>query len=92
MKFTALHRAVGAAPGPLTNDLLDLAVSEGVTERDDLDALVAAARTAQPGEEFSHEGITYTRATGKRAEGAPTTVQSQWVRTHEDRPRWTRFA
>jgi hypothetical protein len=37
MVFTAIHRALGVAPGPLTNDLLDAAVTAGVTETDDLD-------------------------------------------------------
>lgn len=37
MSFTALHRAIGAAPGPLTDELLDAAVAAGVTETNDLD-------------------------------------------------------
>lgn len=37
MNFTALHRAIGAAPGPLTDAVLDIAVAAGVTETDDLD-------------------------------------------------------
>ena len=37
MIFTALHRALGVAPGPLTDDLLDEAVREGVVETNDLD-------------------------------------------------------
>ncbi|QKW36239.1 ATP-binding protein [Actinomadura sp. NAK00032] len=37
MTFTALHRALGVAPGPLTDGLLDAAVSSGVMETDDLD-------------------------------------------------------
>lgn len=37
MTFTALHRAVGAEPGPLTEDLLDQAVRAGVEETTDLD-------------------------------------------------------
>ncbi|MEU0946832.1 ATP-binding protein [Streptomyces canus] len=37
MSFTALHRALGVAPGPWTEDLLDAAVAAGVTESDDLD-------------------------------------------------------
>lgn len=37
MTFTALHRAVGATPGPLTDDLLNAAVSAGVEETSDLD-------------------------------------------------------
>ncbi|WKK14839.1 putative DNA binding domain-containing protein (plasmid) [Rhodococcus ruber] len=32
MTFTALHRAVGAEPGPITDELLNLAVSAGVEE------------------------------------------------------------
>ncbi|MBN9177826.1 MAG: putative DNA binding domain-containing protein [Microbacterium sp.] len=37
MTFTALHRALGVAPGPLTDELLDAAVNGGVTEANDLD-------------------------------------------------------
>ena len=37
MSFTALHRALGVAPGPLTDELLDAAVAAGVTETNDLD-------------------------------------------------------
>ncbi|MFI9453560.1 helix-turn-helix domain-containing protein [Amycolatopsis sp. NPDC052450] len=37
MTFTALHRAVGADPGPLSDDLLNRAVASGVTESSDLD-------------------------------------------------------
>lgn len=37
MTFTALHRALGVAPGPLTDELLDAAVSGGVVEANDLD-------------------------------------------------------
>lgn len=37
MSFTALHRALGVAPGALTDDLLDEAVAAGVVETDDLD-------------------------------------------------------
>ena len=37
MTFTALHRALGVAPGPLTDELLDAAVSSGVVETNDLD-------------------------------------------------------
>jgi len=37
MSFTALHRALGVAPGPLTDELLDAAVAAGVTETSDLD-------------------------------------------------------
>lgn len=37
MNFTALHRVIGAAPGPLTESLLDAAVAAGATETDDLD-------------------------------------------------------
>lgn len=37
MTFTALHRAVGIAPGPLTDELLDAAVAAGVVETSDLD-------------------------------------------------------
>jgi hypothetical protein len=37
MTFTALHRALGASPAPLTNELLDAAVTGGVVETNDLD-------------------------------------------------------
>lgn len=37
MTFTALHRALGLAPSPLTDDLLDAAVTAGVVEANDLD-------------------------------------------------------
>lgn len=37
MSFTALHRAAGAAPGPLTDELLDEAIAAGTAETDDLD-------------------------------------------------------
>lgn len=37
MTFTALHRVAGAAPGPLTNDVLDAAVAAHAEETDDLD-------------------------------------------------------
>lgn len=37
MTFTSLHRALGVNPGPLTDELLDAAVSQGVEETNDLD-------------------------------------------------------
>ena len=37
MTFTALHRALGIVPGPLTDELLDAAVAAGVVEANDLD-------------------------------------------------------
>lgn len=37
MAFTALHRALGVGPGPLTDELLDAAVAAGVVETNDLD-------------------------------------------------------
>lgn len=37
MNFTALHRYVGAEPGPLTDELLDAAVAAGALEASDLD-------------------------------------------------------
>lgn len=37
MTFTPLHRALGLAPGPFTDDILDAAISAGITETDDLD-------------------------------------------------------
>tara|TARA_R110002051_G_scaffold60578_15_gene111103 strand:- start:4344 stop:5588 length:1245 start_codon:yes stop_codon:yes gene_type:complete len=37
MTFTPLHRALGLAPSPLTDDILDSAVGAGVKETDDLD-------------------------------------------------------
>lgn len=35
--FTPLHRALGIAPSPLTNEILDSAIAAGITESDDLD-------------------------------------------------------
>jgi hypothetical protein len=35
--FTALHRYLGDAPGPLTDDMVDRAVAQGLRETDDLD-------------------------------------------------------
>jgi hypothetical protein len=37
MTFTALHRALGVSPGPLTVELLEAAVRGGVVETNDLD-------------------------------------------------------
>lgn len=37
MSFTALHRVLGEAPSPLTDDLLDAAVAAQTAETDDLD-------------------------------------------------------
>ena len=37
MTFTALHRALGLVPQPLTDELLDAAVTGGVVEANDLD-------------------------------------------------------
>lgn len=37
MSFTALHRTTGAAPGPITDELLNDAVAAGVREARDLD-------------------------------------------------------
>lgn len=37
MTFTPLHRILGLAPGPLTDDILDAAVTAGVLETSDLD-------------------------------------------------------
>lgn len=37
MTFTALHRAVGAPPGPLTGEILNQAIEEGVEESAELD-------------------------------------------------------
>lgn len=37
MEFTALHRALGLPPGPISNDMLDQAIEQGVRETDDLD-------------------------------------------------------
>lgn len=37
MSFTALHRTTGAAPGPITDELLNDAVAAGVRETRDLD-------------------------------------------------------
>jgi len=37
MLFTALHRLLGEAPGPITDALIDAAIAAGLTETDDLD-------------------------------------------------------
>ena len=37
MQFTALHRLLGLSPGPLTNEMIDDAVAQGIAETDDLD-------------------------------------------------------
>lgn len=37
MDFTAIHRLLGREPGPITDELLDAAVENGVKETDDLD-------------------------------------------------------
>lgn len=37
MTFTALHRYLGDPPGPLTDDMIERAISQGLCERDDLD-------------------------------------------------------
>jgi hypothetical protein len=37
MDFTALHRLLGRPPGRLTDEMIDEAVNQGITETDDLD-------------------------------------------------------
>jgi hypothetical protein len=37
MMFTALHRALGFPPGPVTDELIDAAVEREVEEADELD-------------------------------------------------------
>jgi hypothetical protein len=37
MTFTALHRALGDAPGPFTDEMLEAAIRHGVTESEELD-------------------------------------------------------
>lgn len=37
VNITALHRAAGEGPGPITDELLDAAITAGATESDDLD-------------------------------------------------------
>ncbi len=37
MEFTALHRLLGHGPGPLTDEMIDEAVSQTIAETDDLD-------------------------------------------------------
>src|SRR5436305_874386 len=37
MDFTALHRLLGRAPAPLADEMIDEAVTRGITETDDLD-------------------------------------------------------
>jgi hypothetical protein len=36
MEFTALHRLLGRQPGPLTDEVLDAAIDQGVRQADDL--------------------------------------------------------
>lgn len=36
MVFTALHRYLGDAPGPLTEDMISRAIAQGLRETDDL--------------------------------------------------------
>jgi len=37
MAFTSLHRLLGHSPGPLTEEMIDEAVAQGIAETDDLD-------------------------------------------------------
>jgi hypothetical protein len=37
MEFTALHRLLGRLPGPLSDEMLDEAIAQGIAETDDLD-------------------------------------------------------
>jgi predicted HTH transcriptional regulator len=37
MQFTPLHRLLGRAPAPLSDEMIDEAVSQGIAETDDLD-------------------------------------------------------
>ncbi|WCO67932.1 ATP-binding protein [Iamia majanohamensis] len=37
MSFTALHRLLGVEPAPLTDEMIDLAIEQGISETDDLD-------------------------------------------------------
>lgn len=37
MQFTPLHRLLGRPPGPLTDEMIDEAIAEGLVEADDLD-------------------------------------------------------
>jgi hypothetical protein len=37
MIFTPLHQAIGAAPGPITSDMLDELIAQGIEESDDVD-------------------------------------------------------
>ena len=37
MDFTAIHRLLGREPGPITDEMVDAAVENGVKETDDLD-------------------------------------------------------
>lgn len=37
MKFTALHRLLGLAPGPITDEMIDAAIAAGISETADLD-------------------------------------------------------
>jgi hypothetical protein len=37
MQFTPLHRLLGRAPTPLSDEMIDEAVNQGIAEADDLD-------------------------------------------------------
>lgn len=37
MTFTSLHQAIGAQPGPITSEMLDELIAQGVEEGDELD-------------------------------------------------------
>lgn len=65
MSFTALHRALGIAPGPLTSEMVDRAVEAGVRETDDLDwksALPPAKRL--PETEFPKDVAAMANSSG----------------------------
>ncbi|WP_231914455.1 ATP-binding protein [Rhodococcus sp. LB1] len=37
MDFTAIHRILGQQPGPITDEMIDAVVENGLKETDDLD-------------------------------------------------------
>ena len=65
MLDTPLHRALGERPGPLTDQMIDDAIAQGITENDELDW-----KTALPPEkEFRDSGIVKDIAAFANASG-----------------------
>lgn len=53
MLYTPLHRALGERPGPLTDQMIDDAVAQGIAEGDELDW----KRQLPPEKEFRNSGV-----------------------------------